>query len=325
MVFIQGEDFEISTFRVIDYLNLNKADYVKINRQDVLDNVDIEITGGEINVIMDCGEKKIQTKEISSYWYRRGEIILKDNFQKKHVENISETSINRFLVAENISIINFINHVLEKTQLKIGAFTKSQLEKLEQLMEAKACGLDIPESYVYSEKKKLLPLVRKHGKIASKGIKNSFSTKGEDDLWYFMTTSVIDENNIADIPNTFSPTLFQVYLKKKYEIRIFFFHNNFYPMAIFSQSNPKTKVDFRNYDRLNPNRTVPLTLPNEVITKLKAVMVKLGIDTGSIDMILTTDNRHVFLEVNPDGQFGMVSLPCNYFIERHIANILSHK
>ena len=46
------------------------------------------------------------------------------------------------------------------------------------------------------------------------------------------------------------------------------------------------------------------------------------LDTGSIDMMYSTDGEYYFLEVNPVGQFGMVSYPCNYYIEKEIATIL---
>jgi hypothetical protein len=37
------------------------------------------------------------------------------------------------------------------------------------------------------------------------------------------------------------------------------------------------------------------------------------------------DGREVFLEVNPVGQFGMVSRPCNYQLERKVAELLLRK
>ena len=40
---------------------------------------------------------------------------------------------------------------------------------------------------------------------------------------------------------------------------------------------------------------------------------------GSIDIIRGVDNNYYFLEVNPVGQFGMVSNPCNYNIEEKFA------
>ena len=48
-------------------------------------------------------------------------------------------------------------------------------------------------------------------------------------------------------------------------------------------------------------------------------MQNIGLETGSIDMVFTKDGHFVFLEVNPIGQFGMTSKPCNYFLERELA------
>ena len=47
--------------------------------------------------------------------------------------------------------------------------------------------------------------------------------------------------------------------------------------------------------------------------------------TGSLDLVRTPDGRHVFLEVNPGGQFGMMSEPCNYHLEREVAQYLLRK
>jgi glutathione synthase/RimK-type ligase-like ATP-grasp enzyme len=51
-------------------------------------------------------------------------------------------------------------------------------------------------------------------------------------------------------------------------------------------------------------------------------MADLGLETGSIDLIRTPDGRTVFLEINPVGQFGMISHPCNYNLERVVAEHL---
>ena len=39
-------------------------------------------------------------------------------------------------------------------------------------------------------------------------------------------------------------------------------------------------------------------------------------------MILNKNNEYVFLEINPVGQYGMVSEPCNYFLDKKIAHYL---
>jgi len=101
--------------------------------------------------------------------------------------------------------------------------------------------------------------------------------------------------------------------------------NTFYPMAIFSQNDEKTKVDFRNYNLQRPNRKTPYELEKSIENKLYALVKEMGLTSGSLDLIRTIDDRYVFLEVNPIGQFGMTSTPCNYFLEEKIAKNLIQK
>ncbi len=93
-------------------------------------------------------------------------------------------------------------------------------------------------------------------------------------------------------------------------------------MAIFSQNDDKTKVDYRNYNIEKPNRCAPYSLPQSVESKLFSLMKKIGLNMGSIDMIVTKNTEFVFLEVNPTGQFGWVSENCNYYLEQEIVNCL---
>jgi glutathione synthase/RimK-type ligase-like ATP-grasp enzyme len=53
-------------------------------------------------------------------------------------------------------------------------------------------------------------------------------------------------------------------------------------------------------------------------------MDKLNLLTGSLDILKDKNGKYYFLEVNPIGQFGMVSKPCNYYIEEQIAEFLTH-
>ena len=93
-------------------------------------------------------------------------------------------------------------------------------------------------------------------------------------------------------------------------------------MAIFSQNNEKTKIDFRNYDRDLPNRTEPYTLPFDVEEKICKMMNALKLNTGSLDLIKSRNNEFVFLEVNPSGQFGMTAFPCNYPLHKEVSDYL---
>lgn len=54
-------------------------------------------------------------------------------------------------------------------------------------------------------------------------------------------------------------------------------------------------------------------------------MEAMELNTGSLDFIIDVNDRIIFLEVNSEGQFGMVDFPCNYGIHKRIAEILIDK
>lgn len=117
-------------------------------------------------------------------------------------------------------------------------------------------------------------------------------------------------------------SLIQEYIEKKFEVRAFYLRGEFYSMAIFSQNDSKTQLDFRNYNNERPNRMVPFALPSKTKGKLRDFMKTASLDTGSIDLIFSKSNEFIFLEVNPLGQFRWLSHKCNYHLEKLIAKEL---
>lgn len=93
-------------------------------------------------------------------------------------------------------------------------------------------------------------------------------------------------------------------------------------MAIFSQNDLLTQTDFRKYNSDKPNRYIPYKLNYDIEIKLKTLLEKYNINTASIDLIYSDKSEVILLEINPCGQFGMISKACNYPLEEIIANTL---
>lgn len=54
-------------------------------------------------------------------------------------------------------------------------------------------------------------------------------------------------------------------------------------------------------------------------------MKDVGLNTGPIDLIRGLDDKYYFLEINPVGQYGFISKPCNYDIDYEIFNFLTNE
>jgi len=217
-------------------------------------------------------------------------------------------------ILNTINSSDFFNNLINK-------YADNNIDKLHILFLCRQIGIQIPDLIVSNDRNKVLKFIQKHKKVITKSLKNAatlFNYK-ENLIQLSSKTILIDEELFNKIADKFSLSLFQKYIDKKYEIRTFYLNGIFKSMAIFSQANEKTKIDFRNYDRENPNRLVPYKLPGELEKKLELLMNKLKINSGSIDIIYTPDKEYVFLEINPTGQFQWLSRHCNYNIEKEIA------
>jgi ATP-GRASP peptide maturase of grasp-with-spasm system len=253
-------------------------------------------------------------------WYRRGlngqsysllQIIIEKE-AKDQIETLAKSELNRLIIAAC---------TLVKAKWLSNPLDLKNISKPDVLRKAKLLGLDVPNTLVTNCKKELTKFLKENKKLILKPI-HEVKDLFIDKEYYLQYTSLFDETTLNKLPDIFFPTLFQEALEKKIEIRSFFLKNKFYSMAIFSQSDPQTQVDFRHYNDEKPNRTIPYNLPKIVEKNLIKLMRLLKLDTGSIDIVVTEDSRFVFLEVNPIGQFGMVSYPCNYPIEKDIAKFL---
>lgn len=292
---------------------------VKIKRIDIC----------EREILIQIGTDEINLMQAKSVWFRRNGIsyemfdieVTKQVAENIFFDKVLSTYALNHLKRETESIINYIYSSLESSCKALGYYSNSELNKLQVLNIAQKQGLIIPDTFVTRKMSDVKSKLESNGVLITKALSNGIYVNGERNAYYTYTEEV-NNDLIRQLNRNISHSLFQTQIVKQFEIRSFFLNGNFFSMAIFSQSNDKTSVDFRKYDEDTPNRTVPYKLPISIERKLSKLMNELNLNTGSIDMILGSDERYYFLEINPVGQFGMVSQPCNYYLERKVAEFL---
>lgn len=182
--------------------------------------------------------------------------------------------------------------------------------------------MNVPKTYILNNKYNLKRVLKKKkARIVSKSLTNTNFISYDNDI-YLNYTDIIYEEDLEFIPDVFNYTIFQEEIEKEFEIRSFFIDGKFYSMAIFSQSHEQTKIDFRKYNLLKPNRNIPFILPSSIEIKLAKFLSISKINSGSFDLIKSKNGKYYFLEINPYGQYDMVSLPCNYNIDKIISELL---
>lgn len=316
MILLLSSDGDISTDFIIQWLNYYNYPYLRLSPQDFL----------EKNLLIDPLLKRFifngscfLFSEISVVWYRKFGYYTSSNHYKKVTNEFGENVAKQLKLELNNITDYFVSHLSKA--FFIGSRIKGNTNKLIELQIAKEVGLDVPYTIVTSDINIISNLLNNGKKLISKSVYNAFSFI-QNDIGYTSYTSEINLNFINKLPTNIFPSLVQEKVEKEYEIRVFYFLGKFYSMAILSQNNKQTELDYRKYDLKKPNRFIPYKLSDKLKNKISLFMKKLNLNIGSLDFIKSTNGKIYFLEVNFMGQFGMVDFPCNYGIHKDIAEFL---
>jgi glutathione synthase/RimK-type ligase-like ATP-grasp enzyme len=182
-----------------------------------------------------------------------------------------------------------------------------------QLALAKEIGLSIPETLMTNSPDEAREFwARFPGEVVYKGFMATLYAWRETRILKPEEESLVDNVRLA-------PVIFQRYVPAVVDLRITAIGTQLLAAEAHSQQG-EYPVDVR------VNRNIvykPHTLPPDIERRLLALMRRLGLEYGAIDMRLTPGGEYVFLEVNPAGQFLYVEqaagIPIAAALAQHLA------
>ena len=314
-----------STNQVLEYLNyFGFTNYVRLNAEETVIIELIELTESGINIIINYQNKPVLFNKSKVIWYRRGDFKYQHRLLITDNDNLN-TQLNGFLRQEWIKLRDFILSIIPYTgsgKLLGNIQDEIYCNKLSNLTIAGQIGFKIPQTIVTSSKERLKQFTEGKKKIITKPVSNIPTFKYKNESWCNRGNSIVKQSDIDNLNNLFYPLLVQEYIDKEFEIRVFFFDEIIFAMAIFSQNDSGTNVDYRNYNYSKPNRVVPIQLSATTNLNIRSLIRELNVFSGSIDLIQHPSGQIYFLEINYFGQFDWLSHNCNYYIEQQIAEYI---
>ncbi|MCX6316192.1 MAG: grasp-with-spasm system ATP-grasp peptide maturase [Bacteroidetes bacterium] len=321
MVLINSIGGDVSTTDIMRWLRHFGMPALRLSEKDQITNVLLgENNSFEITINNNIS---VRSDALRSYWYRRGQLnIAVIGKAGKKINSVLQQETDHYLRNDHAILLTFIYNELAKKK-HIGSFDRCTfVNKLVNLSKAESAGLLTPRTIVTGSRKELLQFISECKQVITKPVAESFYYHSGN-YWLPSYTKTITAAAARRLPSAFGHSLFQQRIEKKIEIRSFYLNGQFSSMAIFSQNDSKTTDDFRDYNYEKPNRVVPYQLPRMIEEKLDLVMRDLAYESGSIDILLDPSGQYYFLEINPVGQFGFLSLQCNHKIEKKIAQYLA--
>jgi ATP-GRASP peptide maturase of grasp-with-spasm system len=325
MILIFTIKYDFSSTSVVELLTSMGHNVVRINSDDSTHKFE-RIGDGSIYFKNTITNKTINLSKVKSCWWRRTGIAENQFFNEKKENNIKHSQL-QFLKKKNIdyffdeyaSLKEYIfNSVYRTTDINLGK-PQFNLNRLLVLDMARRHKLKVPNYEVIVNGNQLRETKKSLGNSVTKAISNGVKWESKNYRFYTYTELLEDSFYEKSADDNFFPSLITGLVKKELEIRTFYIDGSFFSMAIFSQSDKQTSIDFRKYSN---NRNEPYKLPAAIEENLKNLFDELELNCGSADFILDKNGNYIFLEINPVGQYAMTSIPCNYNLDRKIANYL---
>jgi MvdD family ATP-grasp ribosomal peptide maturase len=191
-----------------------------------------------------------------------------------------------------------------------------------QIKVARELGLETPRTLITNDPE----AVRAFAETCERGMitkmLSSFAIH-EDDAEKVVFTNPVTKEDLNDLDGLkLCPMTFQEQVSKVVELRVTIVGERVLAAAIDSQSSARAAHDWRRDGARLLNEWQPYELPPEVEEKLLRLMDHFELNYGAADFIVTPEGRHVFLEVNPSGEFFWLELSRGLPISSAIADLL---
>lgn len=189
--------------------------------------------------------------------------------------------------------------------------------KAYQLRVAQDVGVRIPVTLITSDPDAARRFADERG--YDNVICKSFAATEEE----WRETRLLRAEEIAQLDNVrFAPVIFQEYIKAEYDVRVTVVGDQLFPAAIHSQST-EYPIDFRM--DIASAKIEEVALPEEIEHRIQALMRRLGLVYGAIDLRRTPKGDYVFLEINPAGQWLFIEQASGQPIAAALANLLMER
>jgi len=260
--------------------------------------LNIHLDGDRRQILMrDDDGVETDLTQVESVWYRRTRFggLLPDTMDKQH-----KTAAAREIRATVLGMLA----ALDAFKLDPLRLVRLAGNKQLQLQIAHDVGLETPPTLTTNDPNAVRSFyeTNKAGTVAK--MLSSFAIFDDEGKDHVVFTTPLKPENLQNLDSLrLCPMTFQVMVPKKLELRVTVVGDKVFAASIDSQASDRAKVDWRREGEALLEQWTPYDLPADVQQRILRLMDHFGLNYGAIDIIVTPDDRYVFLEVNPVGEF----------------------
>jgi hypothetical protein len=249
--------------------------------------IDVGFGGADHLVLTGPSRRPVHASEVGAVWYRRERPLGLD-------PSLTDTTARLFAWSESTEALTGFWRSLECFWMNPAAGDEAAQRKIRQLQVAREVGLEVPETLITNDPHLAQAFVEKH--LAAGVIRKAFRNIAE-------APRSTERVTVADLHRMdavrLAPVTFQAFVPADLDLRVIVVEDEIFAAAI--RSAPEFQTDYRM--GIGSAEFSACTLPDPVAAALLELHRRLGIVYGASDFRVTPEGQHVFLEVNPAGEY----------------------
>jgi glutathione synthase/RimK-type ligase-like ATP-grasp enzyme len=202
--------------------------------------------------------------------------------------------------------------------------------KARQLRLARTIGFSIPRTLITNDPDAVRAFFDEcRESVVYKALSRAYLTSEDPDgigitpISHYVYTSLLRRHHLDDLDSLrLAPGVFQERIEKSYDIRVTVVGDTAFAAALPSRERDEANADWRRRFE-DGARWHSHKLPKDVDARCRALTRRLGLNYGSVDLILTHRNQYVFLEINPTGEYGWLEAQAGLPISLALADMLA--
>jgi hypothetical protein len=314
------EPFDVHADFVIGELKKLEVPVFRFHTEDfpVRSQVSISGAGTEWSAEIRTPLRSLRLPEVRAAWLRRpGDPV---------VDSAVRPESQEFAFQQARSTLTTLYALIGDRWLSHPDSMRAAADKVQQLRHAAAAGLAVPSTLISNDTDRVVEFQdgnRQLGRgtaIKALWARNPVSYDGSRRLP--LTTAWPDNVDPALVATIrVAPAVFQAYVPKQREIRAVVIGREVFAASVDSQAIPAARHDVRagtgqaGYEAYD--------LPAEIRSALLELTRGFGLRFCSADLVLTPDGQHVFLDLNPNGQWLWLETEAGLPLSAAMAELLA--
>lgn len=312
-ILLVSRDVDPTCDNLVKELENREASFVRVHPRDFPRALSLNLEYGEdgYSGVIAQRTSRVELGEIRSVWYRSTEgPALFPGFSADE---------KRFARVEIRETLRGLWSVIPAFWVNDPLKNLRGCQKLLQLALAQKLGLRIPKTLITTDSARVKRLHEEcRGKVIFKGNAQTVWTDSVGSVF----TSPVSKEQLESSGGLLErcPGMFQECIDKRLELRVTVIGRKVFTVALYSQEVEAARYDWRK--ATEQVRHEKFDLPHDIESRVLKMMDELGLNYGALDMIVTPEGEYVFLEINPQGQFGWIEVRTGMPLYSEMANLL---